>query len=114
MPHLIVEYSNNLNLPAQPLLHTLHGVLLASGQFEEDHIKVRTRRYDDYLTGGSAADGFVHITLFLLDGRSEAVKHALGQALSEAVRQALGSAAGTQITVDTRDMVRATYAKTKI
>lgn len=114
MPHLIVEYSNNLNLPAQPLLHTLHGVLLASGQFEEDHIKVRARRYDDYLTGGSAADGFVHITLFLLDGRSEAVKHTLGQALSDAVRQALDSAAGTQITVDTRDMVRATYAKTKI
>ncbi len=114
MPHLIVEYSNNLNLPAQPLLHTLHGVLLASGQFEEDHIKVRARRYDDYLTGGSAADGFVHITLFLLDGRSEAVKHALSQALGDAVQQALGSAAGTQITVDTRDMVRATYAKTKI
>ncbi|WP_373698770.1 5-carboxymethyl-2-hydroxymuconate Delta-isomerase [Neisseria dentiae] len=114
MPHLIVEYSNNLNLPAQPLLHTLHGVLLASGQFEEDHIKVRARRYDDYLTGGSAADGFVHITLFLLDGRSEAVKHALSQALGDAVQQALGSAAGTQITVDTRDMVRATYAKIKI
>ncbi|MDO4228050.1 5-carboxymethyl-2-hydroxymuconate Delta-isomerase [Neisseria sp.] len=114
MPHLIVEYSNNLNLPVQPLLHTLHGVLLASGQFEEDHIKVRARRYDDYLTGGSAADGFVHITLFLLDGRSEAVKHALSQALGDAVQQALGSAAGTQITVDTRDMVRATYAKTKI
>ncbi|WP_373814358.1 5-carboxymethyl-2-hydroxymuconate Delta-isomerase, partial [Neisseria dentiae] len=86
----------------------------ASGQFEEDHIKVRARRYDDYLTGGSAAEGFVHLTLFLLDGRSEAVKHTLGQALSDAVRQALDSAAGTQITVDTRDMVRATYAKTKI
>ncbi|WP_373813362.1 5-carboxymethyl-2-hydroxymuconate Delta-isomerase, partial [Neisseria dentiae] len=82
--------------------------------FEEDHIKVRARRYDDYLTGGSAAEGFVHLTLFLLDGRSEAVKHTLGQALSDAVRQALDSAAGTQITVDTRDMVRATYAKTKI
>lgn len=114
MPHLIVEYSNNLNLPAQPLLHTLHGVLLASGQFEEDHIKVRARRYDDYLTGGSAAGGFVHLTLFLLDGRSEAVKHALGQALCNAVRQALGGETDIQITVDTRDMIRATYAKIKI
>lgn len=114
MPHLIVEYSNNLNLPVQPFLRTLHGVLLESGQFEADHIKIRARQYDDYLTGGSAADGFVHLTLFLLDGRSEAVKHALGQALCSAVQQAVGSTEGTQITVDTRDMVRATYAKIKI
>lgn len=111
MPHLIVEYSNTLQPSMQTVLPTLHQVLLASNQFGAPDIKVRTRKYQDFLVGGTADVAFVHLTLYLLDGRSHETKHALSQALCAAVQQHIQTSLPIQITVDIRDMVRATYSK---
>lgn len=113
MPHLIAEYGSNTLPNVQPVLRALHETLAASGHFGTDDIKVRARRYEDFLVGGSAQNGFVHLTLWLLDGRSESVKQALGQALCETVLQALQGSAGVQVTVDVRDITCASYAKVK-
>lgn len=110
MPHLIVEYSDTLQQPIQPILHTLHGVLLDSKQFGERDIKVRARAYRDFLVGGAVDSVFVHLTLYLLDGRSEATKAELSQALCAALQAAIITDK-RQITVDIRDMVRNTYRK---
>ena len=110
MPHLIVEYSRDLDFPVQPTLHSLHQVLAASGVFDAKDIKVRSREYSDYLVSGGREQGFVHLILFLLDGRSDDTKTALGQALASVMRQATAGHS-VQISVDIRDIVRHTYTK---
>ncbi len=111
MPHLIVEYSDNTELEPQTLLHTLHQVLAASGVFDAADIKVRARSYRDYLVAGKTDAGFVHLTLLLLDGRSDDVKAALGQALAAALRRSCPPGRPLHISVDVRDLNRATYTK---
>ena len=110
MPHLIVEYSNSLDFPVQPTLKNLHQILADSGIFGKNDIKVRAREYNDYLVDGSNEQGFVHLTLFLLDGRSEETKGALSRALAAVVQKAT-TGQWVQISVDMRDMMRATYTK---
>ena len=89
MPHLIIEHSPTLTSAIRSALSPLHQTLLASGQFGERDIKVRARMYEDYLVGGQAAGDFVHLTLYLLDGRSAEVKADLSRALMAAVQNAL-------------------------
>ena len=54
MPHLIIEYARELQLPVPATLHALHQTLLDSGLFEEVDIKIRAQAYADYLVGGAA------------------------------------------------------------
>lgn len=111
MPHLIVEYSENLFLPQTELLSALHHTLLASGQFDEADIKIRSLPYAVSLNGGSPDNGFIHLTLLLLSGRSDAVKQALGEALCQTAARISTGGKPVQISADTRDMQRDTYAK---
>ena len=111
MPHLIIEHSPTFTSAIRSALSPLHQTLLASGQFGERDIKVRARMYEDYLVGGQAAGDFVHLTLYLLDGRSAEVKADLSRALMAAVQNALAGVAPLHITVDIRDMVRSHYGK---
>lgn len=111
MPHLIIEYARELELPVPTTLHALHQTLLDSGLFEEADIKIRAQAYADYLVGGTVENRFVHLNVLVMDGRSEAVKKQLANALCETVKQHLNNAQHTQITAEVRDMLQATYAK---
>lgn len=111
MPHLTVEYGG-VELPPQ-VLGELHQTLSNSGLFEEYDLKIRLCRYAeaDYSVGGGK-QAFAHLTLNLLEGRSETAKAALSRALAETVQKLVEEAPSVQISVDLRDMVRATYTKT--
>ena len=111
MPHLMVEYGG-LNLPADTL-NILHRTLLLSGLFEEEDLKIRLCPYaaDTYLVGGSDGAAFVHLSLLLLEGRSESAKTELSRALGSAVAALTEGDVLIQISVDLRDMARATYTK---
>ena len=111
MPHLIIEYARDLDPPITKTLQALHQTLSASELFDEADIKIRAQPYTEYLVGGHKANRFVHLTVLLLDGRSDAVKSHLGKALRETVKQNLGNIGNAQITVEVRDMARATYIK---
>ena len=111
MPHLIIEYARELEMPVPATLHALHQTLLDSGLFEEVDIKIRAQAYADYLVGGAAENRFVHLNVLVMDGRSEAVKKQLANALCKTVKQHLGDVQHTQITAEVRDMLQATYAK---
>ena len=117
MPHLTVEYTNNLApVDTALLLGRLNRVLVASGQFQGPDIKSRALSLDAYRVGDEdGSHGFVHLTLSLLSGRTPEVKKKLAdQLLAELqqIRTELGwHADQTQLTVDIRDLEREFYAK---
>lgn len=110
MPHLIVEYGG-VEMP-QEALPELHRTLLNSGLFEEHDLKIRLCPYAEaeYSVGGGRMP-FVHLSLYMLEGRSESGKAALSRELAGVVDKLTAAAPQIQISVDLRDMVRTTYSK---
>ena len=86
MPHLIVEYSANieqeLNLPE--LMRGLKDRAVATGVFPLGGIRVRGARRDAYdIADGDAGNAFVHLQARIGAGRDEATREAAADALFE-------------------------------
>ena len=118
MPHLSVEYTDNLpQFHAAPVLLALNQALLDSGQFEEQDIKSRAIRLDTYRTGTSSAPrAFVHVRIAILSGRSAETRSALSDGVLRALQGACEwpSALRVQLSVEVVDMDRGSYAKAVI
>ncbi len=110
MPHIVIEYSRSLEAEISPekMMQTAHDTAFASGEFGEQDIKVRTLAFGPALIGGKPAR-FIHITVKLLDGRSEERKKEITGAILQAF-QAYNLDVNC-ISVDARDMIRASYSK---
>lgn len=119
MPHLTLEYTDNLNdFDAPRALLAVNGALAASGLFADADIKSRAHRLSDYRIGTAEAErAFVHIRIALLGGRSEAQRKALADATLGALQEAMGKALERkqgreiQLSVETVDIDPASYAK---
>lgn len=115
MPHLVLEYTANLLPDFEPAqaLHRMNTVMLASGEFEPDHIKSRAVRLDDFLVGDAAPGGFMHARLHLLAGRDASTKQDLTEGLVAALRSCVMSSPvhPVQITAEALDMDRNAYSK---
>lgn len=112
MPHLLMEYTDNLDIRPKETLRVLNRVLIASGEFGDNYnIKSRARCLRDYCVGDDEGDAFVHLTLSLLSGRSMAVRAALAENLVAVLKPLLHTDARMQITVEVREMVRDCYGK---
>ena len=113
MPHCIIEHTQGvLNaLPKVDLLKTAHQVMLDSMLFGAKDIKTRALPTHDYIMGEYAINegDYVHIVIYLLDGRTVEQKQTLTHAMGKALREKLPSVAS--ISVNIIDMVRVTYAK---
>lgn len=85
MPHLTIEYTDNLQNPRIPeLLKALNAVLLARPEvFPVGGIRARAYRLSEYELADSthSDDAFVHVCLKIGAGRSEEVKKATGDEL---------------------------------
>ena len=98
MPHVIVEYSANLDgaLDVQHLVDDLHQVVADSGVAEIAAIRTRAKRRDVYrIADGSPKNAFVHITMRLRIGRSEEIRTKLADALLAAANRCLQQAHAT-------------------
>lgn len=115
MPHLTLEYTDNLkNLDPADTLLALNHALVASGHFEEVDIKSRAIPLNTWLVGTSPTHrSFVHVKLAMLSGRSGSVKSELSNALLRVLRVACNDTAGSQVQlcVEVQDIDRASYAK---
>lgn len=116
MPHLTIAITGNLRQPlAQAgLLEAAHRALLDSGVFDGPDVKSRVVWHDDFLVGRSGAvEGFVHASLELLSGRSEAQRRELSSGVVQALAGRLPSGLGlpVQVSCDVREMNRDCYAK---
>lgn len=113
MPHAVVEYSQDIEtqFEAQALMQAVHMSLLSSAQFAEKDIKVRLYGCDHALVAGESAT-FIHITVYMLSGRSDETKKAITEHLLEVLKGL--NLASASLSVDARDMDRSVYSKVTI
>ncbi|QXI46649.1 MULTISPECIES: 5-carboxymethyl-2-hydroxymuconate Delta-isomerase [Pseudomonas] len=119
MPHLNLEYSDNLReLNVDVLLLRLNHALVGSGQFaDEADIKSRAEAFRHFRVGTSPGErAFVHVRLAILSGRSPEVKALLSSSLLEVLREALPGRPGVdiQLCVEVLDIDREPYAKLRL
>ena len=84
MPHVIVEYSANVEraIAVEELLDKLHASALATGVFPIGGLRVRAMRTEHYRIADCHPDnGYVHVTAFVGSGRPLDVRQAAAQAL---------------------------------
>ena len=73
MPHLIIEYSSNIEdrIKLPELIEELHATAIATGVFPLGGIRTRAARRDDYrIADGDPQNGFVFLTVRYGAGRT--------------------------------------------
>ncbi len=111
MPHLIIEYSTEDHgglLDIAELMKVLHRTAADTGVMQAADIKIRATAFSDYLVAGRK-DGFCHVSLYLLEGRTPAQKVAVSEALRAAMAKLLPET--RSLSVDVRDMDPVAYKK---
>lgn len=92
MPHLVLEYSANLDkdLDIADLVKTVHEVALDTGVFPLGGIRTRAERRDVYrIADGDPENRFVHLTARIGSGRPVEVRQAAGDTIFDALCEAL-------------------------
>jgi 5-carboxymethyl-2-hydroxymuconate isomerase len=120
MPHIIVEYSANLerSLDVQKLVGDLHQVVVDSGIADIAAIRTRAERRDAYrIADGDAKNAFVHILARFRKGRSADVLTRTSEALLAATDKNLAHAFATHaiaVTVEIEEIDNITARKNTI
>ncbi len=112
MPHVVIEYSDNISsaMQTEDICQVAHNTMIQSGLFLTGDIKTRAYSAQDFLVGEKGKDGsFVHITVYIMEGRSILQKQILSEALCNAVHGRLQTV--DQVSVDVRELVKDIYRK---
>jgi 5-carboxymethyl-2-hydroxymuconate isomerase len=112
MPHLVLEFTASVEeqLNIHGLFEDLHQDLLDCGLFEQDDVKSKAMRCNEWRIGhhGQSQD-FIHISVALLAGRSAEQKEALSQILFETLTSQAKSV--FSLSVEIREMEPSSYKK---
>jgi 5-carboxymethyl-2-hydroxymuconate isomerase len=115
MPHLTLEYTADLppDIASRELFGRLHNVLADAGGIDIANCKSRAVGRDVFLAGdGTGDESYVHLDVRILEGRAPEAKAAMGQGVLDAVRDAYaGAGRPVQVTVEVREMAKASYFK---
>ncbi|MCG6114565.1 MAG: 5-carboxymethyl-2-hydroxymuconate isomerase [Mesorhizobium sp.] len=113
MPHCVIEHYEAFpsNGERERAMQLALSVCSASGIMAPEDVKVRCVEADAILFGDGRGS-FVHITLSLLAGRTEAQKIGIAEALRDAFRRNFPGIAS--ISIDTRDMDPGCYRKSLV
>lgn len=121
MPHIIAEYSANLEdaLDVPALVNDLHQAMIDSGVAPDiAAIRTRAERRDHSKVGdGNPANGFVHITARLRVGRTEEVRTKLAEVLLAAADKRLERAFKAHpiaVTVEIEEITNITARKNTV
>ncbi len=110
MPHFIIEHANALHDGCD--IHDALQIVLDCGAsmdfIKRDDIKVRLVPYS-HILAGDGRTSFIHITVFLLEGRSDALKETLSIALRDVLDKRFSQV--QSISIDIRDMNPVCYKK---
>jgi 5-carboxymethyl-2-hydroxymuconate isomerase len=88
MPHLLIEYSANLEdkIQMRELVQKLHETAIGTGVFPMAGARTRAMRRDVYrVADGAAANGFVHLTMRVGHGRSVETRRQAAESLFAAL-----------------------------
>lgn len=113
MPHIIVEFSQNMgpDLDLPEILNDLHDTLAAQG-VDKARIKSRSIPLIHSVVGANAPnEGYMaHLTLQLLEGRDVPTKQAYGKALHDVLAKHFrGAFPDCAVTLEVRDMLKDAY-----
>ncbi len=92
MPHIVIEYSANLerHTDIAALVRATHDAAAATGAFALETIRTRAERRDVYcIADGDPRNAFVAIVGRIAPGRPEALRHSIGRMMFEAVQSHL-------------------------
>jgi 5-carboxymethyl-2-hydroxymuconate isomerase len=88
MPHLTIEYTDNLEFDVQALLARLHSELVATGAINLKGLKSRAIRHTEYrIADGNPAYAFVHVNLLIREGRPVEVQKDASQRVLAVLRE---------------------------
>jgi 5-carboxymethyl-2-hydroxymuconate isomerase len=91
MPHLTLEYTDNLTFEIQPLLERLHQELVATGAVNLKGIKSRAVRLTDYrIADGNPDYAFVHVGLLIREGRPLEVQQEAARRVMDVLKETFG------------------------
>jgi len=91
VPHLILEYTDNLDVDVQPLLARLHEEVVATGAINLKGVKSRTVRHSDYrIADGNGNYAFVHVSLLIREGRPVEVQKEAARRVMAVLKDVFG------------------------
>lgn len=110
MPHVVIEYSREIEKKADiaKIMDIAFKATSSTGAINTNDIKVRAIPYDHYKLEPDGAM-FVHLTLSLLEGRSDSQKEDISINIREELSGFLPFV--TSISIDIRDMNPSAYKK---
>jgi 5-carboxymethyl-2-hydroxymuconate isomerase len=94
MPHIILEYSANLedSLDVRAFVDDLHATAIASGLFEPPGLRTRVERREIYrIADGRPDNAFVHITTRVRHGRTAETRKQMGETLMRVAERRLAA-----------------------
>ena len=108
MPHLTLEYTDNIEVDVQPLLERLHEEVVATGAINLKGIKSRAIKHTQYRIGDGDPDyAFVHVGLLIREGRPIEVQKDATQRVMKVLKETFGQLFKTRklsLTVDLKEM----------
>ena len=114
MPHVTLQYTVNLaEFNPTAALRAINQALTDSGQFDEEAIKSRALRLDDYRVGvADAGRAFIHVQLKVLPVRDDATRKGFAELIIAALSSVLtGHPPATQLCVEVDELDARTYTK---
>jgi len=114
MPHLQVEFSRDLStkIRTEKLLKALVAALSERETVDPRAVKAYARCADHWAMGDGAPPGFLHVTVCVLEGRSEEWESQTADHLYTVLLKELEEAAlGASVTLEFRRMEARTYRK---
>jgi 5-carboxymethyl-2-hydroxymuconate isomerase len=91
MPHITLEYTDNLDFEVQPLLARLHAELVATGAVNLKGLKSRAVRHSEYrIADGNPDYAFVQVNLLIKEGRPPEVQKEFAQRVMAVLEETFG------------------------
>ena len=91
MPHLTLEYTDNIEVDVQPLLARLHEEVVATGAINLKGIKSRAIRHTQYrIADGDPDYAFVHVGLLIREGRPIEIQKEATQRVMKILKETFG------------------------
>ena len=108
MPHLTLEYSDNIEVDVQPLLARLHEEVAATGAINLKGIKSRAIKHTQYrIADGDPDYAFVHVGLLIREGRPIEIQKEATQRVMNVLKETFGylfEKRKLSLTVDLKEM----------
>lgn len=108
MPHIILEYSDELHAQALNVMREVHQHITQCGICDPQAVKARCLPYRDVLLPEGARN-FMHITISLLEGRMLQERQQLSREIFDLAKRIVMDV--DRLSVDIAEMTTATYSK---